>query len=490
MSRVTPIPAAPVAARERVAPQEPAKRAAVQRLARALGLAQATSLARRFLLASLLVLGVGGVVIGWWMGDQLERGIVDRTASITGLYVDSFIEPHLATLASGEWLNDEDIAALDQLLTQTSFAETIVAMKIWRPDGVIEYSPDRSLVGQEFPIEGGLADALNGRVVAEMSNLAEVENLSESARGYERLLEMYLPVRERGSGRIIAVAEFYQLPTEIERQVADARFQTWLVVAAAVALAYLLLYGIVRQGSETIDRQRLALETQVSELSALLNQNEQLRQRVRVAAERTTTLSERNLRRISSDLHDGPAQMLALAMLRLDQLRARGASDKQVEKEVEELQATLSDALRDMRAVAAGLRLPELETLSTADVVRRAVDDHERRTSVPVSLSIGDLAREASLPTKIALFRALQELLSNSTRHGNGHDVAVSLEDGGGTLRLIVSDGGPGIGTEVIGQPDRLGLAGVREQAELLGGTFTIDQRPAGGARVTVAWPL
>ncbi|HUR16868.1 MAG TPA: sensor histidine kinase [Candidatus Limnocylindrales bacterium] len=486
MSRAAPVPAVSAAAHERAQPPISTDRTIAQRLAHALGLAQANSLARRFLLASLLVLGVGGVVIGWWVGNQLERGIIDRSASITGLYVDSIIEPHLATLASGEWLNDRDIAALDELLTNTAFAEDIVALKIWRPDGVIEYSPDRSLVGQAFPVEGDLAAALKGTVVSEMSSLDDAENVNESALGYDRLLEMYLPIRERGGERIIAVAEFYQVPTELERQVADARLQSWLVVALAVALAYLLLYGIVRQGSETIDHQRVALETQVSELSALLNQNEQLRQRVRVAAERTTTLSERNLRRISSDLHDGPAQMLALAMLRLDQLRARGASDK----EVEELQSTLSDALRDMRAVAAGLRLPELESLSTADVVRRGVDDHERRTSVPVTVTLGELPREASLPTKIALFRALQELLSNSTRHGGGKDVEVSLVDGDGALRMIVADGGPGFAQTLVGVPGHLGLAGVREQAELLGGTFTIDARAGGGARVTVAWPL
>jgi signal transduction histidine kinase len=178
--------------------------------------------------------------------------------------------------------------------------------------------------------------------------------------------------------------------------------------------------------------------------------------------------------------------MLALAMLRVDQLRARGASDK----EVEELQSTLSDALRDMRAVAAGLRLPELESLSTADVVRRAVDDHERRTSVPVAVSVAQLPREATLPTKIALFRALQELLSNSTRHGEGREIAVDLQNGHGTLRLVVEDGGPGFAQDLVGVPGHLGLAGVREQAELLGGTFAIDQRPGGGARVAVAWPL
>src|SRR6266513_2507034 len=62
------------------------------------GLNQSTTLARRFLLASLLVLLLGGLATGWWVGTQLERGIIDRSASITGLYVESFIQPHLESL--------------------------------------------------------------------------------------------------------------------------------------------------------------------------------------------------------------------------------------------------------------------------------------------------------------------------------------------------------------------------------------------------------
>jgi signal transduction histidine kinase len=434
------------------------------------------------------VLVAGGLVIGWWVGGQLERGIVDRTASITGLYIDSFIEPHLESLSGGQWLSSDDVNALDTLVKDTTFGQRVVALKVWRPDGVIVYSPDRSLVGQSFPVADGLAQALSGTVVADMSNLEADENVGEQARGFNRLLEMYVPVRERGGDRIIAVAEFYQLPTDIEQQVLSAQIQSWLVVAGAVALAFLLLFGIVRGGSNTIARQQVALRQQVNELSALLAQNEQLRTRVRVAAERTTTLSERNLRRISSDLHDGPGQMLALAMLRLDELRAEGSAESRRDA-VDELQLTLGDALTDMRAVAAGLRLPELNSISAADAVRRAVDDHVRRSGVPAALTVGPNTDAAPLSTKIALFRAAQELLSNATRHGQGRDVAVDLAHENGMLRLAVSDAGPGLGEVRVGDEDRLGLAGVREQAELLGGSFDITDRPTGGTVATVRWP-
>jgi len=143
-----------------------------------------------------------------------------------------------------------------------------------------------------------------------------------------------------------------------------------------------------------------------------------------------------------------------------------------------------------MRAIAAGLRLPELRTMSTADAVRRAVDDHRRRAGIPVALDVAELSAEAPLPTKIALFRATQELLSNATRHGQGRDVSVTLSGDSREIRLTVGDSGPGFDPSRVGAEGHLGLAGIREQAQLLGGGFEVGARDGGGATVTVRWPL
>ena len=458
------------------------------------------SLAGRFLLVNLAILAVGGAAIGLWVGDQLERGIIDRDASITALYVDSFVEPRLESLASGQQLAAGDMTALDALLTSTALGERVVALRVWSPDGTILYSPQRSLVGSRFPVEGGLADAAAGKVAAEMSDLSGAENTLERQR-WSHLLEMYLPVRERGTDRIIAVAEFYQLPDQIDSQVGGARLASWAAIALAVVVSYLLLYGVVKQGSDTITRQERALERQVGELSALLDQNEALNDRVRAAAERTTTLNERALRRISADLHDGPGQMLSLALMRLDRLRgagrpAAGSNAAQVaEPSTEdvgfiEVEGALQDAMREMRAVAAGLRLPELAPLTVAEVAERAVADHIRRGGGPVALTIGEVPDQAALPIKIALFRCLQELQSNATRHAGGADIRVHLEAKGQRLRVEVSDRGPGFDVAGLGGSAGLGLAGIREQAELLGGGFEVQAAPGFGTTVRVWWPL
>ena len=133
---------------------------------------------------------------------------------------------------------------------------------------------------------------------------------------------MYVPVRMSGSDAITSVVEFYQLPDAIDREVGEARLLSWGLVAAVIGVSFLLLYGIVKQGSDTIGRQESALEQQVGELSELLAENSALSDKVRDAADRTMTLNERALRRISADLHDGPGQTVSLALIRFDALRA------------------------------------------------------------------------------------------------------------------------------------------------------------------------
>ncbi len=203
------------------------------------------SLARRFLIANLVVVVLASLGVAAWVGIELEKGVLERTAGVTALYIESFVEPELETLASNGSLPAGNVDALDGLLSSTQLGERVVSFKVWTPDGTIVYSPHRELIGRSFEAEGGLARALAGDVSAEMSDLSGPENSYERAR-WSRLLETYVPVRERGGGRIIAVTEFYQLPDEIDAEVASARLGSWAVVALVAMLSYLLLAGSSR----------------------------------------------------------------------------------------------------------------------------------------------------------------------------------------------------------------------------------------------------
>jgi signal transduction histidine kinase len=452
---------------------------------------QAT-LAQRFMLASLLILIAGMAGIGVWVGNEIKNGVIHRTGATTALYVDSFVAPILQELGSTGSLSPQRHEQLDRLLQDTSMGQQIVSFKVWDPTGKVVYSTDGT-AGQTFPITEGLAQSILGRVSSEISQLEAEENTAQRAIRSE-LLETYSPVRLSGTNQVIAVAEFYQTVDALNQEIAAAQRRSWLVVGGATLVIYLLLAGFVRRASDTIERQQITLNDQISRLTELLAQNQELHERVRRAAGSVATLNERFLRRIGSELHDGPAQDLGLALLKLDVLIGRWEQSQPGSGFVEELsgiQSSLENAQKEIRAISTGLSLPQLAELSLPETLIRAVRAHERRTGSRVRLDVAPLAEQAALPVKITVYRVLQESLNNSYRHAGGANQQIRAFMDGDVLALEISDEGPGFvpqPTEVLN--GHLGLAGMRERVESLGGTFSIQSEIGKGTQVTARFAL
>jgi hypothetical protein len=252
------------------------------------------SLTKRFALASFVIILGGMFGVGAWVAGRIEDGVITRTASTAALYVDSFVAPHVQELQPDGQLPPERTEALNGLLQGTSLGQEIRAFKVWGPGGRVIFSTDAELVGQTFPIDSRLARAWEGEVAGGISSLDAPENALEREREAE-LLEVYAPVRARGSGEVIAVAEFYQTTDELRDEAAAARRESWLVVGAAAAAMYLLLAVFVKRMSTTISGQQSELSGQVTRLTELNEQNAQLTRRVRGAAARTSALNERLL---------------------------------------------------------------------------------------------------------------------------------------------------------------------------------------------------
>ena len=353
------------------------------------------------------------------------------------------------------------------------------------------YSADRATIGQIFPIGESLSRSWQGEVSAEISDLENAENTLERQRGSE-LLEIYSPVRLSSDERIIAVAEFYQSVDNLRADIDAAQRQSWLVVGAAMLVIYALLSGFVGRAGDTIDRQQAALSAQVAQLTDLLSQNRALHDRVRRAAARTTALNERVLRRISAELHDGPVQDVGLALLRLDHVMATAmgngsgrAPDPVLEQDLDVIQGSMQRALQEIRALSAGLGVPQLNDLALPQVLARAVRVHEQRSGTAVALDLDSTPDNASLPVKITLYRLVQEALHNAYRHAGGLGQRVTLCYDAGRLHIEVADDGPGLGERVMGEWDKhLGLIGMRERVESLGGNFRVDTAPGRGTRI------
>lgn len=178
-----------------------------------------------------------------------------------------------------------------------------------------------------------------------------------------------------------------------------------------------------------------------------------------------------------------------MALLRLESLAPSEGAPNDSE-DLDMIRDALETAMGDLRAIAAGLRLPELEALSTAETVHRAVSDFERLTRSEVDIHTDSVPVDAPLPLKITIYRVLQEALANSYRHAPGSAQRVDLLTDDQDLVLRVADDGAGFDPETVSGNGSLGLAGIRERVEMLGGRVEVVSRIGTGTIVTARMPL
>lgn len=447
-------------------------------------------LTRRFLLTSAAVFLAGMAITGAWMAGRIEAGVAHNTAASTALYFESFIAPVLQDLAVQDELPADKQIVLSKLISETALGQRVVSFKIWRPGGTIVYATRPELIGKRFPPTPKLLKAWAGQVAAGFDSLNEEENAGERSRGMP-LLEIYAPIRQEHSDRIIAVAEFYERADQLKGDIFDAKLEGWLIIAAIAICAIAALFGIVGGASRTIVRQ-------IAELRALLAQNEELRARVERSSQRASEVNERYLRRLGAELHDGPAQLIGLALLRLDAVGPKplqppsgnGNGGGATAADVGTIRTALRDALNEIRNISVGLSLPALDGLSLAETLQTAVRDHMRRTNTAVQTDIAAVGESAVHPVKTAAFRFVQEALNNATRHAGAAGQSVRARHDNGFIIIEVNDRGGGFDPAAQKQEGKLGLVGMRERIESLGGEFSIQPLSGGGTCLRARLPL
>lgn len=453
------------------------------------------SLFEKFTFVSLFFVLFSTAGIGWWVGDQIKIGVTRDAAVTAALYVDSFIAPYLQELNYTDGISPERIAILNILLRETDLGQRIVAFKVWDRQGNVIYSKGPSLFSDIFINSEDQAMVWQGEVVAKIDD-SFAERRLEEQKFQSRLIQIYSPVRLSGTDQVIAVAEFYQKVSLLQADIAVAQQRSWFVVGLIMTLLYLLLVGFIRGADAKIVRQEQKLTEQVAQLTKLLDQNQVLHQRIQRAAANTTALNERLLRRFSADLHDGPTQELGLALLQLDHVISQNETSPNDEKirggeQLPTIQALLQHALKEMRSIAAGFGLPQLEKLTIAELLKRAVHSHEQRTGTKVSLIIQDIPAHTELPTKITLYRMVQEALNNAYRHAKGFGQSVCITNEETHLHIEIQDKGPGFDPNDLPHwTNHLGIAGMRERVESLGGKFTIKSKIGNGTSIIAELPL
>src|SRR5262245_17344918 len=229
------------------------------------------TLAQGFAVTGGAVMVVSMLVVGQWVTSAISGRVVENTSAATALFMDSFIAPLAQELETADTLSIGPTRALEELLAGSAFGQRIVSIKIWKPGGLVAFAGDNSLIGQRFEPSQSLEKALDGKLVAELNRLDDPESAGEKRAGVP-LLEVYSPIRQAWSGRVIAVAEFYEDATSLSETLALARRQSWAIVAGVTGLIGIALFGIVHRGSGVIEEQRQALQARIADAQRMSEQ--------------------------------------------------------------------------------------------------------------------------------------------------------------------------------------------------------------------------
>ena len=188
-------------------------------------------------------------------------------------------------------------------------------------------------------------------------------------------------------------------------------------------------------------------------------------------------------RRISLELHDETAQAFAAVKLQLGVLRE--TADPSLAPRMDRVLELVDTGMRSIRNVARDLRPPLLDELGLLPALHALVEGFGDRTGIRVSFDAPATLPPLSKDAELALFRALQEALSNVARHASAGSVGITLSTEPGELHLEVRDDGRGF----RGDPG-LGLTGMGERLGALGGGVQIANAAGGGARLVVRLPF
>ena len=222
-------------------------------------------------------------------------------------------------------------------------------------------------------------------------------------------------------------------------------------------------------------------------------QNEQLRVRQLLAQAVHTQEEER--KRISADLHDSVAQWLAAASYRAQTVNAllSGNDSDEAQDELAAMESTIDKSLKELRRVVTGLRPPALDELGLSHALRQSLEDLK---TDGVDCQFSEVGTPVRLPssTEIAVYRMVQEALTNVRKHADATKVNLRLQCQADKLLVEVRDNGRGFNlSQTLDSAisvGHMGMLGMKQRVEALGGDIKIKTSEGAGTTITLRLPI
>jgi signal transduction histidine kinase len=246
---------------------------------------------------------------------------------------------------------------------------------------------------------------------------------------------------------------------------------------------------------EILQRKAVEESLRASELttSMLLEKSQQMQEELRHLSRQLLSVQEEERRKISRELHDVIAQTLTSINVRLAGLAAGSTtSTAQLHKQIASTQRLVEKSVDIVHRFARELRPTLLDDLGLIPALEAFMKSFMDDTGIRASLRVFAAIEETSGTLRTMLYRVAQEALTNVARHAKASQVEVSIEALGGHIRMQITDNGQGFevnGNSSAKKHNRLGLLGMRERVEMLGGTFAVASVPGQATTVRVDVP-
>lgn len=429
--------------------------------------------------------------LGYWVEKRIRDGWVQGMAETGALYLEGFLSNHVQILERSSRLTPESEADIDDLLFKTNLGNRVAIIKIWDTAGNLVYSTNKSDSHQKMHSDY-ISRILSGNVVIDTDPDDEKGEL-RSSESKNRLVEIYAPIYKIKTKDIIAIGEFYEFDTSIQKELYDMEFATWILIGLVAIVIVFLLYLIASRISRTIGTQQDLLEANLARAAALAKRNNALRRAADRARLNAAALNETYLASIGADIHDGPIQILSLMMLKLPRATEQGEQPADIAKATRQnLEPLIQKTLAELRNLSAGLVLPELEHLSAAETIDLAVKRHEEHTGTRVVRDLVNLPKHVPRAVRVCAYRVIQEALNNSYKHAGGRGQRVTARLEGKMLEIAVADSGVSPSTQFRSPTgsEKLGLRGMESRVKALRGNLAIVRLPNGGTEIRASLPV
>jgi PAS domain S-box-containing protein len=421
--------------------------------------------------------------------DELEMRVQERTAELARANEElqrvAFENAELYEAETHARQMAETLSAATRALTQTLDLDTTINTLLDLLDPIVPYDGATIMLPHDetrFVVRA--ARGCDGKVDAEdaLGSLVDAEqnpHLDQIVR----------------TGQSLLIADTRQHPGWTECTGTGAVL-SWLGLPLVVGERVIGICGLHKAEPEFYDERYVRLAEALAAQAAVAVQNAWLFQQVRTGRERLRALSRRLVevqeterRYIARELHDEAGQALTSLMVGLRLLERQAHDREAVIAGVEELMGMVDCVIDNLHRLSMHLRPAALDHLGLVAALRQYAEAISDQHGLTLEFEAVGLAQRLPPDMEASLHRIVQEALTNVVRHAEATRVDVLLEQQGDKLVVLVEDNGVGFDPATVYEKGRLGVFGMRERTEMLGGTLTVESAPGAGTTLLLEIP-